>query len=68
MSENKTDPAWRDPLSIGWQAHRGLLLLRLRWHSRERTDQRASRAATTRPASMTSGGPSISKSHPTIAR
>jgi hypothetical protein len=25
---------WRDPLSAGWRAHRGLLLLRLRWHER----------------------------------
>ena len=24
---------WRDPLSMGWQAHRRILLLRLRWHS-----------------------------------
>ncbi|MEH3140952.1 MAG: hypothetical protein PGN37_12380 [Mycobacterium kyogaense] len=27
-------PAWRDPLSAGWRAHRGLLMLRLRWHER----------------------------------
>ncbi|MGE2728882.1 hypothetical protein ACQI4F_05360 [Mycolicibacterium vaccae] len=27
-------PLWRDPLSAGWRAHRGLLLLRLRWHAR----------------------------------
>jgi hypothetical protein len=27
-------PVWRDPLSAGWRAHRGLLLLRLRWHAR----------------------------------
>ncbi|MGE2835066.1 hypothetical protein [Mycobacterium sp. SMC-4] len=27
-------PVWRDPLSAGWRAHRGLLLLRLRWHER----------------------------------
>ncbi len=36
MSENGTDsrndPRWRDPLSLGWQAHRRLLLLKLRWH------------------------------------
>jgi hypothetical protein len=25
---------WRDPLSVGWRAHRNLLLLRLRWHER----------------------------------
>jgi hypothetical protein len=24
---------WRDPLSMGWQAHRRILLLRLRWHT-----------------------------------
>ncbi|HET6732055.1 hypothetical protein [Mycobacterium sp.] len=29
-------PVWRDPLSAGWRAHRGLLLLRLRWHERRR--------------------------------
>jgi hypothetical protein len=23
---------WRDPLSVGFRAHRHLLLLRLRWH------------------------------------
>jgi len=33
VTENYTEPAWRDPLSIGWQAHRRLLLLRLRWHA-----------------------------------
>lgn len=27
-------PAWRDPLSAGWRAHRNLLMLRLRWHER----------------------------------
>jgi hypothetical protein len=27
-------PAWRDPLSAGFRAHRHLLLLRLRWHER----------------------------------
>ncbi|CAJ1508486.1 hypothetical protein [[Mycobacterium] burgundiense] len=39
MSENLHMPTeahrkapWRDPLSIGWQAHRRLLLLRLHWH------------------------------------
>lgn len=26
---------WRDPLSLGFEAHRGLLLLRLRWHAAE---------------------------------
>ena len=27
-------PVWRDPLSVGWRAHRNLLMLRLRWHER----------------------------------
>ncbi|MCT7660458.1 hypothetical protein [Mycobacterium deserti] len=31
---NRHAPVWRDPLSAGWRAHRGLLLLRLRWHER----------------------------------
>jgi hypothetical protein len=26
--------AWRDPLSMGWSAHRQLLMMRLRWHER----------------------------------
>jgi hypothetical protein len=26
-------PRWRDPLSVGFEAHRGLMLLRLRWHA-----------------------------------
>jgi hypothetical protein len=30
----------RDPLSMGFEAHRGLLILRLRWH--ERAVRRAS--------------------------
>jgi hypothetical protein len=32
VTENRTEPAWRDPLSVGWQAHRRLMMLRLRWH------------------------------------
>ena len=33
--ESQADmPAWRDPLSAGWRAHRNLLMLRLRWHER----------------------------------
>ncbi|WP_141562704.1 hypothetical protein [Mycobacterium neglectum] len=31
---NRHAPVWRDPLSAGWRAHRGLLMLRLRWHER----------------------------------
>ncbi|MGY4649864.1 hypothetical protein [Mycobacterium sp. URHB0021] len=30
-------PVWRDPLSVGWRAHRNLLMLRLRWHERAQT-------------------------------
>ncbi|WP_161976398.1 hypothetical protein [Mycolicibacterium sp. CH28] len=26
--------SWRHPLSLGFEAHRGLLLLRLQWHER----------------------------------
>ena len=26
--------AWVDPLALGFQAHRQLMLLRLRWHGR----------------------------------
>ncbi|WP_256371145.1 hypothetical protein [Mycobacterium sp. PS03-16] len=32
-------PGWRDPLTVGWRAHRQLLMLRLRWH--ERRDARS---------------------------
>jgi len=32
-------PAWRDPLSAGFRAHRHLLLLRLRWHERRAVDE-----------------------------
>jgi hypothetical protein len=31
-------PVWRDPLSVGWRAHRNLLMLRLRWHERRTVD------------------------------
>lgn len=27
-------PLWRDPLSLGFRAHRQVLLLKLRWHER----------------------------------
>ncbi|HEX7824986.1 MAG TPA: hypothetical protein VF477_08800 [Mycobacterium sp.] len=26
-------PAWRDPLSLSFEGHRRVLLLRLRWHA-----------------------------------
>lgn len=64
----------RDPLSLGFEAHRGLLLLKLRLHAsadRRRTrDQRerplsiaaVRRRRSARAAEITSGGPSISNS------
>jgi hypothetical protein len=49
-------PAWRDPLSMGFRAHRHLLLLRLRWHERravpaseQRRPQNDARPARRRP-------------------
>ena len=27
-------PLWRDPLSLSFQAHRQVMLIRLRWHAR----------------------------------
>lgn len=30
-------PAWRDPLAVGFTAHRQALLLRLRWHERRQS-------------------------------
>lgn len=47
MTEKDTDTTWRDPLSLGWQAHRGVLLLRLRWHATS-TRRRELRPATAR--------------------
>jgi hypothetical protein len=41
---NRHAPVWRDPLSAGWRAHRGLLMLRIRWHERRTepaSDERA---------------------------
>jgi hypothetical protein len=29
----KGTPAWRDPVGLSFKAHRGVLLLRLRWHA-----------------------------------
>nr|WP_194945815.1 hypothetical protein [Mycolicibacterium malmesburyense] len=34
LEPHRRTPAWRDPLSAGFRAHRSLLLLRLRWHER----------------------------------
>ncbi|MBS1691314.1 MAG: hypothetical protein JST91_03740 [Actinobacteria bacterium] len=33
QSPHRGAAGWRDPLSLGFEAHRGLLLLRLRWHA-----------------------------------
>jgi hypothetical protein len=76
-TEDKTSGGprnWSDPLSIGFEAHRRLLLLRLRLRgSAARRDRhgllaRRNRAATDSTAAATSGGSSTSKSAPTVAR
>ena len=77
-TEHKTSGGsrnWSDPLSMGFEAHRRLLLLRLRLRGsaakRERHGllaARRSRSATDSTASATSGGSSTSKSAPTVAK
>jgi len=66
---------WVDPLSMGFEAHRRLLLLRLRLRGsaakRGRHGllaARRSRSAADSMASATSGGSSTSKSQPTVAK
>ena len=66
---------WSDPLSMGFEAHRQLLLLRLRLRGsvakRYRHGllaARRSRLATVVTAATTSGGSSTSKSAPTVAK
>ena len=66
---------WSDPLSMGFEAHRRLLLLRLRLRGsaakRERHGllaARRNRSAAASTASATSGGSSTSKSAPTVAK
>ena len=66
---------WSDPLSMGFEAHRRLLLLRLRLRgSAARRNRhgllaaRRNRSATESTASATSGGSSTSKSTPTVAK
>ena len=66
---------WSDPLSMGFEAHRRLLLLRLRLRGsaakRGRHGliaARRNRSATDSTASATSGGSSTSKSAPTVAK
>ena len=67
--------SWSDPLSMGFEAHRRLLLLRLRMRGsaakRNRHGllaTRRSRSLTAVTASATSGGSSTSKSAPTVAK
>jgi hypothetical protein len=77
-SEQKTSAGsrnWSDPLSMGFEAHRRLLLLRLRLRgsTAKRVRHgllaaRRSRSATDSTAPTTSGGSSTSKSQPTIAK
>jgi len=77
-TEHKTSGGsrnWTDPLSMGFEAHRRLLLLRLRLRgSSAKRDRhgllaaRRSRSATDSTASATSGGSSTSKSQPTVAK
>lgn len=67
---------WRDPLALGFEAHRGLLLLKLRLHAsadRRKSDPTrqsvrvlsiaaARRRRSARAADITSSGPIISNS------
>ncbi|MCV7424143.1 hypothetical protein H7K45_26655 [Mycobacterium yunnanensis] len=43
MDVEREHPAWRDPLSLSFRAHRRVLLLRLRWHERSTTRPRSRR-------------------------
>jgi hypothetical protein len=75
-TEHKTSGGsrnWTDPLSMGFEAHRRLLRLRLRRSAAKRDRHgllaaRRSRSATDSTASATSGGSSTSKSQPTVAK
>ncbi len=42
----------RDPLSVGFEAHRGLLILRLRWHERAARRAGSSQAGVADPGSV----------------
>lgn len=65
---------WSDPLSMGFEAHRRLLLLRLRLRGSAKRERhgllaaRRSRSTTDPTAAMTSGGSSTSKSAPAVAK
>lgn len=76
-TEDKTSGsprAWSDPLSVGFEAHRRLLLLKLRLRGSAKRGRhgllaaRRSRSAADATASTTSGGSSTSKSTPTVAK
>ena len=74
-SKLPTGATWRDPLSVGFEAHRRLLLLRLRLrgNSAKRIRHgliaaRRNRPAAASTARTTSGGSSTSKSAPTVAK
>ena len=77
-TERKTSAGsrnWSDPLSVGFEAHRRLLLLRLRLRGSTAKRRRhgllaarRSRSTTNPTASATSGGSSTSKSTPTVAK
>ncbi|MCV7413792.1 hypothetical protein [Mycolicibacterium litorale] len=43
MDVDSRTPAWRDPLSIGWRAHRQILMLRFRWTERRHASSRHGR-------------------------
>ena len=78
MTSDSNTPAgatWRDPLSVGFEAHRRLLLLRLRLRGKAAKRvrhglmaARRRRSASDSTASATSGGSSTSKSAPTVAK
>jgi hypothetical protein len=49
VTENNTEPARRDPLALSFEAHRRLLLLRLRWHASRSHRRRVHRRHRVRP-------------------
>jgi hypothetical protein len=65
---------WSDPLSMGFEAHRRLLLLRLRIRGSAKRERhgllaaRRNRSTTESTAATTSGGSSTSNSAPTVAK
>jgi hypothetical protein len=62
-------PAWRDPLSVGFRAHRHLLLLRLRWHERRAapdSEQRRPQAMRARRDGNRYSGITVSPASPVV--